>query len=54
MCALSSCVMLHDLCMLASVDAGCYKIKDMWHFFLPIHICNEHASLIFGDCVIEH
>ena len=25
MCALSSCVMLYDLCMLASVVAGCYK-----------------------------
>ena len=39
MCALSSCVMLmYDLCMLASVDAGCYSV-------IYSNPCAHHACI---------
>ena len=45
MCALSSCVILmHDLCMLASVDAGCYSINP-----LQVHL----KAYFYNEATIE-
>ena len=59
-CALSSCSVMYDLCIRASVDAGCYastkyNLRCLWSFQRSehsgtqdcLHLTSIHLQLLF-------